>query len=244
MKYLEMTVTMPAWAHHPMQAFTRRSDAIDRVELITWNLTGEDEEYAFFRIEGDIDAYRERIATVASVREFNLTPIDDRRFYSYVVQEPRAAERRWRQAFRSRNLVVVPPIIYDDEGRMTLTVVGDSNDLQALLSEFPDGFELAVEEVGDYDRRHSTIASGLTDRQLEAIAVAVDLGYYAVPREAALADVAAELGCAASTASDHLRKAEARVMRRLARQVAPAADASNGRSGSPAGDAQPAGPPG
>ena len=57
MKYLEMAT----WARHPMQEFCRRADAIGRIELITWNVTGEDEEYALFRIEGDIDAYRERI---------------------------------------------------------------------------------------------------------------------------------------------------------------------------------------
>ena len=55
----------------------------------------------------------------------------------------------------------------------------------------------------------------MTDRQLEAVATAVEIGYYAVPREAGLADVAAALGCAESTASNLLRKAEASVMGRL-----------------------------
>lgn len=215
MKYLELTVEMPAWARHPMQEFCRRSDAMGRVELITWNVTGDGEEYAFFRVQGDIEAYRERIRQVDSVLEYNLTPIDDTSFYSYVVQRTRDAEQLWRQGFMNRNLVVVPPIRYDEDVRMTLTVVGDTDDLQALLGEFPDGFDVAVEEIGDYDRRHATVLAGLTERQLEAIEAAVELGYYAVPRGASLEEIADELGCAESTASDHLRKAEARVMRRL-----------------------------
>jgi predicted DNA binding protein len=202
-----------------MQEFCRRSDAMRRVELLTWNVTSGDEEYALFRIEGDVDAYRRRIEDVDSIRRYNLTSIDERSFYSYVVQETREEERRWRRAFASRDLVVVPPIVYDDEARMTLTVVGDTDDLQALLEAFPDGFDLAVERIGDYDRRHATIASGLTDRQLEAIEAAVEVGYYSVPREASLGAVADELGCAESTASNHLRKAEAHVMRRLVSQV-------------------------
>lgn len=219
MKYLEVRVDMPAWARHPMQEFCRCSSAMGRVELITWNTTSEDAEYAFFRIEGDVDAYRRRIEAVESIRRYNLTPIDDGSFYSYVVQEPREAERRWRQAFLRRNLVVVPPIVYDADARMLLTVVGDQDDLQALVDGFPEGFDLTVEGVGDYDDRRRTLAANLTDRQLEAVRVAVELGYYAVPRDAGLAAVADALGCAESTASKHLRKAETRVMTRLVRTL-------------------------
>jgi len=39
-KYLEVSVEMPAWARHPMQEFCRRSDAMGRVELVTWNTVG------------------------------------------------------------------------------------------------------------------------------------------------------------------------------------------------------------
>ena len=171
-----------------------------------------------------------------SVRESNLTPNDDESFYSYVVQRTRKAEEAWRQAFTSRNLVVIPPIIYDDAGRMILTVVGDADDLQALLEDLPTEFELTVEEVGDYDRRYATISTSLTDRQLEAIEIAVDLGYYAVPWDASLKAVADELDCAESTASNHLRKAEARVMRRLVRRVAPDTGPATLRRGFSSGD--------
>jgi hypothetical protein len=52
----------------------------------------------------------------------------------------------------------------------------------------------------------------LTARQREVAAVALRAGYYDVPRTATLADVAAELGVAASTASRTLRRAERRVL--------------------------------
>lgn len=217
MKFLAVTVEMPTAARHPMQEFSRQSDDIGRVELITWNVTAANEEYVFFRIEGAIEAYRRRIKTVDSIREFNLTPIDDDAFYSYVVQEPREAEQRMRRSFASRNLVVVPPIVYDEDARMRLTVVGDPEDLQGLIDEFPTGFSVTVEEIGDYDRHYPRITSGLTDRQLAAIETAVEVGYYDVPRQSGLEAIARELGCAESTASTHLRKAESRIMRQLTR---------------------------
>ncbi len=50
-------------------------------------------------------------------------------------------------------------------------------------------------------------------RQRAAVRAAVDLGYYDQPRRATHGDVAERLGCAASTASEYLRKAEAKLVR-------------------------------
>jgi predicted DNA binding protein len=46
------------------------------------------------------------------------------------------------------------------------------------------------------------------------LTVAVELGYYGSPRAGTVEDVADELGCARSTAAEHLRKAEATVLSR------------------------------
>jgi predicted DNA binding protein len=49
----------------------------------------------------------------------------------------------------------------------------------------------------------------MTDRQREALAAAVSVGYYDRPRSGSLADVARELHCARSTAGELVRKGEA-----------------------------------
>ncbi|WP_231990825.1 helix-turn-helix domain-containing protein [Natronobacterium gregoryi] len=55
----------------------------------------------------------------------------------------------------------------------------------------------------------------LTARQQETFQTARELGYFAIPREASIEDVADELGCAPGTASEHLRKAQQRVVGQL-----------------------------
>lgn len=217
MKYVELVVDQPPALRHPMQSFLRESDALERAELRTWNTTPEAVEYALFYFEGDADRYRDRVEAVDSIRSSTVTPIDDGSFYAFVEQETREAERRLRAAFARRRLVVDPPIVYDGQG-MAITVVGKGTDIQAMLDDLPDTMAATVEEVGEYDRRHPTIAAGLTDRQLEAVAAAVGLGYYAVPRSGSLEEVAAALGCAPSTASTHLRKAERSVLTQLIRR--------------------------
>lgn len=226
MKYLDLSVDLPPHLRHPMEEFLRSTDAIDREELLAWNLTPTTVEYALFYVEGELEAYRSRIAAVESIRSFTLRAIDARSFYSYVCQETREEDERWREAFARRNLVVVPPIVYDGTG-MHLTIVGEGADLRSMLEALPESIDTEIDGIGDYDRRHGTIAGHLTDRQLQAVATAVALGYYDVPRTASLADVADVLDCAESTASNHLRKATADVMTRLVDRYAPVAYSPN-----------------
>jgi predicted DNA binding protein len=149
-------------------------------------------EYALFYVEGEQAAYREAIAGVETIPEFTLTTVDEDSFYSYVCQETREADTAWRQAFADLNLVVMPPIVYDSRGRTHMTVVGSQEALSTVVDGLQEGpgVGVEIEELGAFDRRHATIAGQLTDRQLEVVEAATAMGYYDVPREASLADVA------------------------------------------------------
>jgi predicted DNA binding protein len=215
-KYLDLTLEQAERFRHPMEAFILESDDVGREELVSFNFSGsDDEEYLLFYVEGDVETYEGAIAGVDSVRDYQLTPIDADRFYAYVVQEEREPYTTFRRPFDERNLVLVPPVVWPCDGTIRMTVVGDGDDLRGLVEEIPDAVDVEIEQIGDYDRRHGTVAGGLTDRQYQAVQAAVDVGYYAEPRTGRLADVAEELDVATSTVSDHLRKAEARVMARL-----------------------------
>jgi len=199
-----------------MQNFVADSSAVAREELLAWNILREEGvEYVLFYVEGDLDPYRTAMDEVDSIPEYTLAPIDSRSFYAYVQQETRETDTDFRSVFARRELLAVPPVEYTGEGHMRFTLVGAPEDLRTLLDDLPERITADVEEVGDYDRRHGTVAGGLTDRQFEAASVAARVGYYEVPREGSLADVAAELDCAESTASNLLRKAETSVMSRV-----------------------------
>jgi predicted DNA binding protein len=216
MKYLDVSLLLPRELMHPMQAFIRDEDVVAYEELLTWNvLEDRDVEYELFYVVADVDAYREQVASVDSIRWFELTPIDDDSFYVYVCQEQRAADAAWREAFAALDILVVPPIRYHDDGRFDITLLGEGENLRAVVEGLPEGVETTVLEVGEYDRRHPRVTSDVTDRQLEAARVAVDVGYYERPREGSLADVGERLDVAESTASTLLQEAESRVMHAL-----------------------------
>lgn len=200
-----------------MHAYLDEREDAERSELLAWNVVEEDVLYALFRVVADREPYVERLATVDSVLEHDVTAIDSRAFHVFVAEERNERFERFHAAFRHPNLLLVPPLIYLPGGDLRFDLVGEPAPLQAVLEHLPEGIDAAVEEVGEYDDGRGGPA--LTDRQREALRTAAAVGYYEVPREGSVADVAAELDCAPATASTHLRKAEARLVERCLRTV-------------------------
>lgn len=97
----------------------------------------------------------------------------------------------------------------DGTGRSpTVTCVGSQAQISALVSEAEaNGMAVTLDRLHDYEPEASVMAS-LTPRQREVIQVAFELGYYDVPRRAALADVADDVGLDESTVSEHVQRAE------------------------------------
>lgn len=216
MKYLDVRLRQPDEMLHPMARFVRETNVVRHEELLTWNVLPDPGiEYELFYVEADLTPYREQVEAVESILEYTVWEVDDGSFYLYACQETREEEVALRAAFADLGLVVVPPVVYDDDAVMGLTVVGDGEDLRAMPESIPEAIETEVRELGDYDRRHPRVGGALTARQREAVGAALELGYYAVPRETSLAAVAAELGCAESTASILLRRAAGAVMARV-----------------------------
>lgn len=211
MRYLRVSLEFSPQIRHPMHEFLATHPEMDREELWTWRFVGE-RPAVLFRVVGPPGPYRERMQDVETVAGFTLTPADDDSFWAFVRAEPTSEEWDWVLAFARESVVVIPPVVYTDAGAAVFEVLGDPGDLRALLADLPDGVDETVERVGGYDPRRSPGAA-LTERQREVVGTAVELGYYDVPREATLDEVAAELDIAGSTVSAHLRKAEAAVVR-------------------------------
>jgi predicted DNA binding protein len=58
---------------------------------------------------------------------------------------------------------------------------------------------------------------GLTERQMDVLKTAISMGYFDTPRRASIKDVARGLKISPSTAVEHLRKAEKKVLENYTR---------------------------
>ncbi|WP_255198758.1 helix-turn-helix domain-containing protein [Halorarius litoreus] len=102
-------------------------------------------------------------------------------------------------------------------GEATLSVTAPRDRLSAL-SEQLESFGMSYELT--YIRATSDPTGLLTDRQHAMVARAAELGYYSVPRDCTLSELAADLGIAKSTASEVLARAESKVVGRYLEDAA------------------------
>jgi predicted DNA binding protein len=213
MKQLRVTVHVDTDEAPAFFTLLAVSPAIDETRLLDWNMRPEGQSTILYAIDGDADAFRDDATETDGVESVALSPGDDSPTYALVVVRPTELPLfdAIHRASTRAGLVVRTPIVYRD-GDMRARVVGDPDALQRALDDAPAGVTVRVDEIGRPGVGLDDPTRVLSDRQRVAVAVARDLGYYDRPRAATQADVAAELGCTAQTAGEHLRKAEAKLV--------------------------------
>jgi len=185
---------------------------VTETRLLDWNL-GSDTPTALFSVTGDREAFRERVESTRVAHEWECTPIDADRFYFYVRIDPVPLLARVIEMFTTAGVIVTKPIVYRD-GTVRARLLGHPDRLQRVLDAVPDAISVEVRSVSATADRSLDAAASLTDRQRETLEAALAAGYFDRPRTATQADVADRLGCSSSTASEHLQKAIATLVRR------------------------------
>jgi hypothetical protein len=233
MKSLRLRLHPDAEAIHPMHEFVARHEGYSRSRLLASgerrgsgpgaideaDRSGEEgtARGALFHVEGsnpEREPYAAALRDTDGVAGFELDRCGDV-LYLYVLETRSPFDARLAATFARLRLVVVPPVDFVADRTIRLTVVGTADAVASAVEALPEGIDREVRRVGGFDGTvvDPSPSAALTARQREAIEAAVAVGYYGATREGGVDDVADRLGCATGTAAEHLRKAEARVMR-------------------------------
>ena len=197
---------------HPMYGVMTRAPFVERATALQWNYTGDALGILHY-VVGDADALEAAMREIPEVVGYDVERIDNRSCYVYVRDATTDSLREMFGPISSGGLVVVPPIEYEPDGTVALSIFGPDDEIQDAVETISVPVEVTIEAVGGLAGTTAAVEARLTDRQREAVETALELGYYDVPRTATQEDVAAELDCAPSTAAEHLQKAESRVLR-------------------------------
>lgn len=177
-------------------------------------MTALDDYQTFFvAIDGDVTALAAEASDIQEIETVETVHVGEDAGYVLVVVKPQGEPLANAQRREKGIHGVIPrmPVIYRD-GTMRARVIGDPAQLQEMFERDPVEMEVTIEEIGEFRGNIDTAWASLSARQREALEIATDLGYYEQPRGATLKEIATQLGCAPQTASDHLQKAEGKVI--------------------------------
>jgi len=123
--------------------------------------------------------------------------------------------------FEAHNCLYQSPTIYRQGWEHYTVIAFDREDVQGLLGDLRADREielLSKTTISESQIPHSMLAPAgqlfedLTDRQLAALQLALEQGYYEQPRKTSLRELADRTAVARSTFEEHLRKAENKLL--------------------------------
>jgi hypothetical protein len=199
---------------HPMYDVWVNAEFVERSNALQWNFTGDALGILHYAV-GDADAFEAAVADIPQVLDYELLEVSDDAFYVYLRDATTDALGELFGPITDSGLVIVPPIRYHEDGTVTFSLFGPDAEIQAAVESVKPLIEVTIEEVGGLEATVAAAETLLSERQRDAVATAVELGYYEVPREASHEDVADAIDCAPSTAAEHLRKAESKLLTTL-----------------------------
>lgn len=125
------------------------------------------------------------------------------------------------ERFEEYNCLYQPPTIHRHGWEHYTVIAFDEDDIRQLHGDLEDDRDIEVlskTAITEQTIPHSMLApvdqlfENLTDRQLAALRLALESGYYEQPRKTSLRELADRTAVARSTYEEHLRKAENKLL--------------------------------
>lgn len=208
MKRVQFSATYPERLVHPLHSRLTEEESVSRAELLMWSPTAD--ATTLLWCDGPREATERLVGGVDSVAVSNFVADADGT-YAFLRQDDYELAAALLDTIAGARVIFLPPVVFLDGGEVRFEAVGEPTALSSFHASLSELGDLTIERVHEFER--SSSPSRLTDRQAAALEAAVAVGYYEVPRDGTVADVAAVLDCSTSTAGELVRKAEAAVIR-------------------------------
>lgn len=211
MRYLKSVLSPTDGTFHPVEEMIADNPDLRRGQVHHINLLSDDTVAALYEIEGEGGVLRDALKESDEVLSYDVIDVSEETHHVYVHVRQGEPVVDLLSIVDDRRLMVDTPMEFVEDG-VRATVIGEQSTLREALDDIPEGVDVDVRRVGEYSPQDDRVLANLTDRQREVLRVAARLGYYDVPRSATHDEVADSLGCAPSTASEHLRKIESKIV--------------------------------
>ncbi|WP_276300376.1 helix-turn-helix domain-containing protein [Halorussus lipolyticus] len=166
----------------------------------------------FWTVDGDFEAFEDGLADDPTVEDAAvLAEVDDQRLYQ-VELTPEGSDQMTYHAWADLGGVFVSSERVGDGWRVRIRFP-DRESLREYV-DFCEDRDLTFDLRQLYDAgRETENTLGLTDRQHETLQTATEMGYFEVPRQSELEDLAEVLGVSRQAVSERLRRATETLVR-------------------------------
>lgn len=174
------------------------------------NLLADGTVVGVAQFRGDADSLATIEAEIPAI--ISVTVSGGETWLAYMHYEPVAVETALLERIDTEAVSIDWPMRETADG-LEVTFLGEDTALQKLIADFSDDVDVDLKRPGEYQPTTGNPLGQLTDRQKEVIQTALAAGYYDVPRRTTQRALADELGLSRGTIGDHLRRAEAKIIR-------------------------------
>lgn len=215
MRAVTFTLDRPDSPHIAYRLF-ESDPVVEREEIYHLNVLADESVVLLARVSGDVESATRLLEERPEILGYSLSSGEAHGGLLYVHARPPPEIKQFLTLPRTHEVFFDFPLESTSDGRLRVVMLGETNEiLQDALAEVPAELDATVERIGSYPDAGETITSVLTERQQEVLGVALELGYYDVPRQATHNDIAERLDLSVGTVGEHLQKIEARVFNTL-----------------------------
>lgn len=212
MKLLRFRALPPREGLHPVDAALAEDPGIQRRAIHLLQLLEDETAAALIEVAGPVDRVEAILEEEPSVLSWHLTSSGSS-LHGYLHFEPSGLVEEMLRTRKRHGILLQTPLEYTRDGALRMAVVGELDAIQRAVPEMPGGLHLELEHVSDYRPGQPAVYGRLTDAQQRVLEAAIEHGYYEDPRAIGYRELAEELGVSATTVGEHLRKAEAAIVR-------------------------------
>jgi predicted DNA binding protein len=184
-------------------------DRVRREYLHHYNLLTDGTVVMLYQFRGDFDHARAIFDASPDVVHYDIPEQEDGFVYLHCKMNESLGGIL--SAVQQSEIIMTMPIEFLDDERLRVTFIGEHKPLQQILAKSAEFVDIEIEQVSEYGSE-DRLSSALTERQQEILKVAVEQGYYEVPRQATIRDIADAMELSQATVGEHLQKIESRVL--------------------------------
>ncbi|MFB6164216.1 MAG: helix-turn-helix domain-containing protein [Haloarculaceae archaeon] len=203
--------------YNPLDAAIIEHPTLTREAALYFDLMSDGTSVLLYHISGgDVAELEAILEDEPSALSYDVFEVEDDGLRAHVHFDRDVMVTALIHLIEEYDLIINPPLEIDDDGGLHMSVAGNVSDIREAAMMRPENVEIKLDDSEASTVDLIDVGSILTERQQEVLEVAIEKGYYEIPRRATNEDIAADLDCSTSTVGEHLRKIESRIISEVA----------------------------